>query len=155
MRLCLVVLLAIAGCDAGKKYQGRTARQWYEQAIDADPGVSLAGCKGLYELGKEGSPYLLKAMDEHKSRPLMQSTVIASLWVGNLSDEELARVAHYLDRKYTVDGGKVSAAQMQVMVVLRQAGPRAKKWLPQLRVYEKDPNHGSTATAAIKAIEKR
>lgn len=46
------------------KYQGRTAVEWGERAMDADFRVSSTAADALLELGAEGVPFLLRAAEQ-------------------------------------------------------------------------------------------
>lgn len=105
------------------KYQGSTAQEWGARALDLDEDTCRRAGRALRELGPEGVPFLLKAIEVNTKN----GNALIEHLQGSLIQQsgDLVVLIPYLDGKHY--GGWAA------LTVLKDAGPKAKYLAPNVR----------------------
>jgi hypothetical protein len=149
---------------ATTKLQGRTAREWGKQALDADTQECYDAVAALNELGAEGTPYILFALYTHQQRYLKDQGGNSNINISHclayldgrwLAEKDIPFVLEFLDDRYGGwgDGPRGFIVRPHVFSILSLAGPRAKIALPRLRQLKDHPVLGKRIADILASID--
>lgn len=138
------------------KYNGWIATERLDDARDLNEGTCERACGTLHELKGEGIPYLLNATVYHHENNRAEHTMICLRAIeGTLLDPaDYAVVEPFLSTKFSNLEDPWFQCQIAAVVIFRDAGPKAKKYLPEFRAIKKKLPKWPPIDPAIKEISK-
>jgi hypothetical protein len=137
------------------RYQGLNAAEWGPLAQDRSPAVYIRAARALHELGSQGVPYLLAALEEQKDDSQAVCQMLDWLDGKLIHPADIHRLAPFLGEKYArSDEGMYCRVRGSALRVIQQAGPKARALLPEVRRLEGNQFLDGNARQAIESISR-